>query len=54
MKYSVEMAGGGMMYIPSFMTISSSIRVILRLFSSAISESAMLVLLMRGIYEVLR
>jgi hypothetical protein len=33
MKYSVEMAGGGMMYIPSLTTIGSSIQIILRLLS---------------------
>jgi hypothetical protein len=31
MKYAVEMASGGMIYIPSFMTVSSAIQVILRL-----------------------
>jgi uncharacterized RmlC-like cupin family protein len=31
MKYTVEMAPGGMIYIPSFMKICSSIQVILRL-----------------------
>jgi hypothetical protein len=30
-KYAVEMVSGVMMYIPSFMTIGSGIRVILRL-----------------------
>jgi hypothetical protein len=30
MKYTVEMASGGMIYIPSLMTIGSGIRVILR------------------------
>jgi hypothetical protein len=29
MKYAVEIGSGGMMYIPSFMTISSGIQVIL-------------------------
>jgi hypothetical protein len=31
MRYTVDMTLGGMIYIPSFMMISSSIRVILRL-----------------------
>jgi ribosomal protein L16 Arg81 hydroxylase len=31
MKYAVVMASGDMLYIPSFMTISSVIQVILRL-----------------------
>jgi hypothetical protein len=31
MKYAVEMGSGGMIYIPSFMTIGSGIQVILRL-----------------------
>jgi hypothetical protein len=31
MKYTVEMASGGMIYIPSLMTIGSGIRVILRI-----------------------
>jgi hypothetical protein len=31
MKYATEMASGGMMYIPSFITISSGAQVILRL-----------------------
>jgi hypothetical protein len=31
MKYAIEMASGGMIYIPSFMMIGSSIQVILRL-----------------------
>jgi hypothetical protein len=30
MKYTVEMASGGMIYIPGFMTIGSGIQVILR------------------------
>jgi hypothetical protein len=30
-KYAVEMAAGGLKYIPSFMTIDSGIQVILRL-----------------------
>jgi hypothetical protein len=30
MKYAVEMASDGMIYIPSLMTIGSGIRVILR------------------------
>jgi hypothetical protein len=33
MKYSGEMASGGMMYIPSFRTIGSGIQLILRLLS---------------------
>jgi hypothetical protein len=33
MKYAVEMASGGMIYIPSFMMIGSGIQVILRLLS---------------------
>jgi hypothetical protein len=31
MKYTVEMASDGMLYIPSFMKIGSGIQVILRL-----------------------
>jgi hypothetical protein len=31
MKYAIEMASGGMIYIPSIMTISSRIQVTLRL-----------------------
>jgi hypothetical protein len=31
MKYAVEMASGGMIYIPSFVTICSGIQVMLRL-----------------------
>jgi hypothetical protein len=30
MKYTAEMVSGGMIYIPSFMTIDSGIQVILR------------------------
>jgi hypothetical protein len=29
MKYTVEMASAGMIYVPSFMTISSGIQIIL-------------------------
>jgi hypothetical protein len=32
MKFAVEMASGGMIYTPSFMTIGSGIQLILRLF----------------------
>jgi hypothetical protein len=30
MKYTVEMASGGMIYIPSFMQIGTSVQAILR------------------------
>jgi hypothetical protein len=45
-EYAVEIASGGMI---SLMIIGSGIRVIL---TSTVSEVAMLVLLMRGIYYV--
>jgi hypothetical protein len=44
MKYTIEMASDGMIYKPGLMTIGSGIRVILM--------AIMLVLLMRGIYDV--
>jgi hypothetical protein len=31
MKYAIKMASGGMIYVPSFMTISSGIQIILRI-----------------------
>jgi hypothetical protein len=53
MNYMVEMASGGMIYIPSLMTISLGIWVILRVgYTSTIWEAIVLVLLMRGIYYV--
>jgi hypothetical protein len=45
---------GGMVYKGRFMTISSVIQVILRLFTAIIREAAVLVLLMGGICEICR
>jgi hypothetical protein len=47
------MVSGGMIYIPSLITIGSGIRVKLRV-SSQKFETVMLVLLIRGIYKLRR
>jgi hypothetical protein len=53
MMYPVEMTPCGMIYISIFMKIGIGVQAILR-FVSAISMAAMLVLLMRGTYDVRR
>jgi hypothetical protein len=57
--YAIEMASGGMIHIPSSITTGSGTEVILILYNnnnnfitSTISECAVSVLLIGGIYEV--
>jgi hypothetical protein len=46
--YAIEMASGGMIYVPSFVKIDTGVQAV-TWFASAILEAVMLVLLIRGI-----
>jgi hypothetical protein len=54
MDYIVQIASGGTINTSDFMTIGLGIQVILMYITSTISEFAVFVLPMTGIYEVRR
>jgi hypothetical protein len=53
MKYAIEMALCGIIYIPSFMKFGAGVQAILR-FCLRNLEAVMLVLLMGGIFKLSR
>jgi hypothetical protein len=53
MKYAIEMASCGMIYIPSVTKTGKGVQATGR-FSSEILKAILLILLMEGIYEIRR
>jgi hypothetical protein len=52
MIYTIKMASSDIMYITSFMTVGSRLSNNIKVITLTVGEAAVLVLPMRGIYEL--